>query len=228
MENITLSGNLMTLAEIAGYLKVAEKTVLRMIQKNEIPCVKIASQWRFDKGLIDEWIFNKMQRTSTDELTKLMQKDADSVPLSRLTSEEFIITDLQPGDPETVLRALSKPLADAGLVENHEQFVSKLISRENMISTAVGRGIAMPHIRNPIENTSSRPVIVIGICREGIEFGASDDAPVKLFFLIYTNNEIAHLRIISKLNIFLRKYVDFNDFLTADSPKEVIQLLLKK
>ena len=46
MDNKVLSGNLMTLSEIANYLKVAEKTVLRMIQKDEIPCVKIASQWR--------------------------------------------------------------------------------------------------------------------------------------------------------------------------------------
>ncbi|HAK46509.1 MAG TPA: hypothetical protein DCO79_11405 [Spirochaeta sp.] len=227
MKNNALSGNLMTLAEIAGYLKVAEKTVLRMIQKDEIPCVKIASQWRFDKGLIDEWIISKMRKTETDELTQLMQKDADSVPLSRLTAEEFIITDLKPGGPETILRDLSKPLIDAGLVENHEVFVEKLISRENMISTALGRGVAMPHIRNPKENTSSRPVIVIGICREGIDFDAHDGEPVKLFFLIYTNNEIAHLRIISKVNSFLRNNVEINDLLTAESSKDVMRILIK-
>lgn len=227
MENQALSGNLMTLAEIAGYLKVAEKTVLRMIQKDEIPCVKIASQWRFDKGLIDDWIISKMRHTETDELTQLMQKDADSVPLSRLTAEEFIITDLSPGDPETLLRELSKPLVDAGLVDDHAAYVSKLISRENMISTSLGKGVAMPHIRNPKENTSSRPLIVIGICREGIEFDAIDNQPVKLFFLIYTNNEIAHLRIISKVNTFLRNNVEFNDFLTAKTPKDVLRILIK-
>jgi PTS system nitrogen regulatory IIA component len=228
MENNSLSGNLLTLAEVAGYLKVAEKTVLRMIQKDEIPCVKIASQWRFNQKLIDDWIVSKMQRTNTDELTILMQKDSNSVPLSRLTAEEFILTDIPAGDPETLLTDLSKPLVDAGLVDDHAQFVNKLLSRENMISTSLGNGIAMPHIRNPKENTSSRPVIVIGICRKGIEFGASDGKPVKLFFLIYTNNEIAHLRIIAKINSFLRNNVDINDFLTAYSPKEVMRLLIKE
>lgn len=227
MDNKVLSGNLMTLSEIANYLKVAEKTVLRMIQKDEIPCVKIASQWRFDKGLIDKWIIDKMHRTDTDELTRLMQKDADSVPISRLTSEDFIVTDLEPGDPESVLRELSLPLVTAGLVHDHEQFVSKLLSRENMISTSIGEGYAMPHIRNPQENTSSRPVVVIGICREGIEFDAIDDQPVKVFFLIYTNNEIAHLRIISKINNFLRNNVKINDFLTSETPKDVFRILLK-
>jgi PTS system nitrogen regulatory IIA component len=227
MDNKVLSGNLLTLAEIANYLKVAEKTVLRMIQKDEIPCVKIASQWRFDKGLIDDWILNKMNTIHTDDLTNLMQIDPDSVPLSRLTSEEFILTDLVQGDAESVLRALSKPLVDAGLVNDHDAFVIKLLSRENMISTGLGNGVAMPHIRNPRENTSSRPVIVIGICKDGIEFGALDGKPVKLFFLIYTNNEIAHLRIIAKINSFLRNNVDFNEFLTAKSAKDVLRILIK-
>ena len=227
MENKSLSGNLMTLAEIASYLKVAEKTVLRMIQKDEIPCVKIASQWRFDKGLIDEWIIGKMRKTETDELTLLMQKDADSVPLSRLTSEEFILTELKPSKPELILKELSKPLVDAGMVEDHDAFVAKLLSREKMNSTSLGKGVAMPHIRNPQENTSSKPVIVIGICRDGIDFNAIDGEPVKIFFLIYTNNEIAHLRIIAKINSFLRNNVEINDFLTVDSPKDVLRILLK-
>ena len=47
------------------------------------------------------------------------------------------------------------------------------------------------------------------------------------FFLIYTNNDVAHLRIISKINGFLRNIVDFNEFLTAETPKEVMRVLLK-
>lgn len=227
MDNNSLSDKLMTLAEIAGYLKVAEKTVLRMIQKDEIPCVKIASQWRFDRKLIDEWILSKMHTIHSDELTLLMQKDPDCVPLARLTDEEFILLDIMPGTKEELLTQLSRPLVDAGLVEDHHRFVEKLISRESMISTALGNGIAMPHIRNPKENTSGRPVIVIGVCRDGVEYSAPDKNAVKLFFLIYTNNEIAHLRIISKLNKFLRTDVEINDFLTADSPNAIMQLLIK-
>ena len=228
MENNALSGNLMTLSEIAEYLKVAEKTVLRMIQKNEIPCVKIASQWRFDRGLIDNWIMDKMNNTKEDELTRLLQDDADSVPLARLTSEDFIITDLQPGSRESLLRQLSAPLAGAGMVKDHERFVRKLIEREEMISTSLGHGIAMPHIRNPKENSSGKPAVVVGVCREGTDFGAPDGTEVKLFFLVYTNSEIAHLRIIGKINSFLRETADFNEFLTADTPKEVLRVLLKE
>ncbi len=227
MNNTVLSGNLLTLSEVASYLKVAEKTVLRMIQKHEIPCVKIASQWRFDQGLIDKWLLDKMHKTHTDELTSLMVKDPDSVPLSRLTSEEFIIADLQEGTADTVLRQLSQPLVSAGLVQDHEAFVSKLISRENMNSTSIGGGYAIPHIRNPKENTSGKPVIVIGICRKGIDYNSIDGKPVNVFFLIYTNNEVAHLRIISKLSKFLRNEVNIDDLLTTKTPKDVMRVILK-
>ena len=227
MEFNSLSGNLMTLSEIADYLKVAEKTVLRMIQKNEIPCVKIASQWRFDRGMIDKWIMDKMNNTGADELTRLMQDDAESVPLSRLTSEKFILTDLEPGDRADILTRLSAPLVEAGMVADHGKFVKKLIEREDMISTALGNGVAMPHIRNPRENSSGKPAVVIGICKEGTDFAAADGEKVRLFFLVYTNNEIAHLRIIGKINRFLRGLDSFNGFLTATTSKEVLQVLLK-
>lgn len=227
MEHNTLSGNLMTLSEIASYLKVAEKTVLRMIQKNEIPCVKIASQWRFDRGLIDNWIIEKMNNTGIDELTKLMQDDAGSVPLSRLTSEDLIVTDIQPGSREDVLRQLSAPLVKAGLISNHDKYIQKLIEREDMISTSLGKGVAIPHIRNSRENSAGKPAVAIGICREGVDFGAADGEFVKLFFLVYSKDEVAHLRILSKINTFLRNIGNINEFLTVDTSKDVMRLLLK-
>ena len=51
---------IMTLQEIAGYLKVSEKTILRMVQSGELPGVKISNQWRFVRGVIDEWLSRRM------------------------------------------------------------------------------------------------------------------------------------------------------------------------
>ncbi|HEB11433.1 MAG TPA: DNA-binding protein, partial [Spirochaetales bacterium] len=46
--------DIMTLSEVAQYLKLAEKTVLRMVHRGSIPAVKIASQWRFLRSVINE------------------------------------------------------------------------------------------------------------------------------------------------------------------------------
>lgn len=46
---------IMTVAEVAEYLRLGEATVYRLAQDGEIPAVKVGRSWRFKKGLIDEW-----------------------------------------------------------------------------------------------------------------------------------------------------------------------------
>ncbi len=47
---------LMTLQEVADYLRVTEKTVYRLLRRNRIPATKVGHQWRFEKNSIDEWL----------------------------------------------------------------------------------------------------------------------------------------------------------------------------
>ena len=50
---------LMTLQEVADYLRVTEKTIHRLLGRGEIPATKVGYQWRFDRALIDEWLQRK-------------------------------------------------------------------------------------------------------------------------------------------------------------------------
>ncbi|QIJ72140.1 helix-turn-helix domain-containing protein [Thermosulfuriphilus ammonigenes] len=52
---------LMTVKEVAEYLRLDEHTVYRMARKGEIPAFKIAGQWRFKKELLEKWIENKLK-----------------------------------------------------------------------------------------------------------------------------------------------------------------------
>ena len=52
---------MLTLTETARYLKVSEKTILRMIAEDAIPCVKIGGQWRFMQSALDSWLLSKMR-----------------------------------------------------------------------------------------------------------------------------------------------------------------------
>lgn len=47
---------IMTLKELAEYLKVAEKTIYRLVNENKIPAFKVGGSWRFRKAEIDNWI----------------------------------------------------------------------------------------------------------------------------------------------------------------------------
>jgi len=51
-----ISGNLMTIDELAGYLKVTRRTIYEWLRCKKIPAVKLVGQWRFKKDKIDEWL----------------------------------------------------------------------------------------------------------------------------------------------------------------------------
>ena len=61
---------LMKLEEVADYLRVAEKTIYRLIDKRGIPAMRVGHQWRFDKADIDTWLL----QNSTDTKVRVTKK----------------------------------------------------------------------------------------------------------------------------------------------------------
>lgn len=47
---------ILTIKELSAYLKTSEKTIYRLLSKNEIPAFKVGTAWRFKKEAIDQWI----------------------------------------------------------------------------------------------------------------------------------------------------------------------------
>ena len=219
---------IMTLGEVADYLRLAEKTVLRMVHNGKIPCAKVASQWRFMRALIDEWLMSQMKGTPQNDLARLIESKSDIVPLSRLIREDFIILDVKPGSKEEVLSQLIQPFINKGILKDSKRFLEKLMYREELSSPAIGRGIASPHIRDPRENSQGGPVLCVGICKKGTDFEALDGKKTHLFFLLYTDNEVVHLRVLAKLIGILRNDESVSQLMAAISKEENIKYILKE
>jgi PTS system nitrogen regulatory IIA component len=221
------NSEVMTLAEVATYLRLAEKTVLRMVHKGQIPCAKVASQWRFLRPMIDDWLIAKMSVVPRNDLARLIESAPDAVPLSRLLRAEFILLDVRPGGKEKVLRQLVQPLVGTRLLVHAQPFVEKLLERERIVSTAVGKGVAIPHLRNPRENPEGGPLLVVGICREGTDFDAPDREKTCLFFLLCTDSEVVHLRVLAKVNRLAGRKDVMNRLLRSESPEQVLHVLIR-
>lgn len=54
-----MTDDILTIRELSAYLKTSEKTIYRLLAKNEIPAFKVGTSWRFKKQAIDLWIENK-------------------------------------------------------------------------------------------------------------------------------------------------------------------------
>lgn len=220
--------DLLTLQEVAEYLQLSDKTLLKMVKNNEIPCAKIANQWRFSKPMLDDWITAKMNVIPQNDLSRLVETQFDYIPLSRLIDEDFVITNLKGTNSEEVIRELADKAYENELVINRDEFIKKLLEREKLTSTSIGQGIALPHLRKPCGTMVTAPKIVIGISKSGIDFSSLDGEKTTLFLLLLSDSEVVHLRILSKLTQILSMNNSIEEIKNLSSPKEFIQFFIKK
>lgn len=221
------NGNVMTLAEMADYLKIAKRSLLRMAQRGDIPATKIASQWRFMRSVIDDWMISRMKSLPRGELEKLIQSEKIPLPLYRLLPPELIGLDIRPGTKEQVLNQLIDILVSSALVMDRKPFLQKLLDREDMVSTAIFPGIALPHFRKPEECPMPEPRVVLGICRKGTEFDSLDGKPTFAFFLICAGNVVIHLKIIAELALIFRQPSLIEELTAARTPEQALAVLFR-
>jgi len=221
----TQSEEILTLSEAAGYLKIAEKTLLRMIHRKEVPAAKVGNQYRFLRSVLEDWLISKMKVLPSNDVSRLIEEQGELLAVWRLLDEKMVLPDLPAAPKEEILRQLTAPLAEAGMLNSVESYTAKLIAREEMASTAIESGAALPHLRKPEENPPGKPVIVLGRCREGIDFGAPDGGKTKLFFLLCTDSEVIHLRVLSLLARIMKIPGLLSSLLQADTAGEIISLI---
>ena len=222
----SVDNEIMTLSEVAAYLKIAEKTVSRMITRGEIPCTKVASQWRFMKSMIDDWLISRMNVVPQNDLAKILENPEGLIPFTRLTSEDLILDNVKAGSKKDILAHLLGPLVQQEIIEDADDFLRKLLTREKMVTTGIGRGVAIPHLRHPKENPGGGPRMVVGICKAGTDYESMDGKLTHLFFLLVSDSEVVHLRVMAKLNQILREG-DFVNRLTNARASEVLPILIE-
>jgi mannitol/fructose-specific phosphotransferase system IIA component (Ntr-type) len=100
-----------------------------------------------------------------------------------------------------------------------------LQEREQLCSTGIGDGIALPHARNALVGLVDQTVIVFGRHPTGIPFGAIDDVPARLFFLLVAPTVSQHLQVLARLTRLLRDPKLRQNLLRAERPDKVIALI---
>jgi PTS system nitrogen regulatory IIA component len=224
---MTEDDNVMTLAEMADYLKIAKRSLLRMAQNGDIPGTKIASQWRFMRSVVDDWMISRMKNMPAGELEKLIQSEKVPLPLYRLMRPELVGLGIQPGTKKQVLEQLLEVLAGGGQPVDRRIFLQKLLDREDMVSTSIFPGIALPHFRKPEECPLAEPRVVLGVCRQGTDFDSLDGRPTQVFFLICAGNVVVHLKIIAELALLFRRASLVEELLAAADPAAALGVLFR-
>lgn len=217
----------LTTKELAEYIKLNEKTIIKMAQTGEIPGVKVGSQWRFHIDAIDSYLQNKIVKSPEEKLNSIIEDKSSFIPVSRLVENKLIELDLGTKKPEKVLSKLADMADSANLTPAPKLLYQELLEREKMLSTAVGQKVAIPHPRYPSQELFRENKIVIAVAKEGVDYGAPDKNRVHLFFMICALSEPIHIRLLAVISKLIRAPETVDKFIKAESKEEVMRLLLE-
>ncbi|MBV8200545.1 MAG: PTS sugar transporter subunit IIA [Acidobacteria bacterium] len=120
-----------------------------------------------------------------------------------LTRPELIFSDLPATDARGVLRELSERVAATGLVRDASALDRALVEREQLGSTGIGRGVAIPHCKL---KGLEQGILAVGIARPPVDFGAPDGDPVAVFFLVLSPDDspAEHLQTLARISRWVR------------------------
>src|SRR5690349_23874015 len=150
----------------------------------------------------------------------------NSIKLHELLSPATVKLTLIGRDRDSVLQELVNLIPK---IEEHpatrETLLRALHEREQLHSTGIGDGIALPHARNALVGLVDHPIIVFARHAQGIPYGALDNLPARLFFLLIAPTVTQHLAILARLSRLLRDPKVRKALLTAEKPERVIALI---
>jgi len=106
--------------------------------------------------------------------------------ICRYLKESHIFLDLKPGEKVTVLRDFLFRLKEKGVLRNTKTILKKLLERENLCSTGLERGIALPHA---LTEEVREPFLALALIKEGVQYGSLDQKPTSILFLILGNKK---------------------------------------
>lgn len=160
--------------------------------------------------------------------TKLIgsMANGNSLSIGALLSPETINLNLKSQDRDSVLSELVNQIPDlAGEPEARQTLLRALREREQLHSTSIGDGIALPHARNALVGLVDHPILVLGRHATGIPYDAIDSVPARLFFLLVAPTVTQHLAMLARLSRLLRDPTLRINLLNAVTPGKVISLI---
>ncbi|HPD19393.1 MAG TPA: PTS sugar transporter subunit IIA [Candidatus Goldiibacteriota bacterium] len=139
-------------------------------------------------------------------------------------NKDSIELNLKSGNKKEVIEELVEILDKRGLLIDKNAVVDSLFEREELGSTGIGQGIAIPHSKT---KGVKELVGVLGISKNGVDFDALDGEPVNIFFLLLTPEGAAGLMLkaLARVSNFLKNKFFRKKILDAGSREEIIQII---
>lgn len=145
---------------------------------------------------------------------------------SDFVQTEAIKASVTATDKPDVIRELVEGLAASGAINvaDQEGIIAAILKREELGSTGIGRGVAVPHTKHP---SATKLVGTVGVSHEGVDFNSLDGDKVHLFFLLVSppDRPADHLRALENISRQLRDDTFCRFLKQAQTVQDIRQLL---
>ena len=145
--------------------------------------------------------------------------------VSNLLNREMILSDLKSRERDAVLQEMVGFLKQNERIGKEKELIEKLHQREELGSTAIGDGVAIPHCK---VDSIREPLILLAISREGVDFRAPDGSLSRVFFLVVSPSESPslNLQVLAAVAHLVRKADKmFERMLAAEDAVSIMKVL---
>jgi len=156
-------------------------------------------------------------------MTDTIMDDGD---LSSLIERGGIYHNVPGATPQDLLAAVINCLPPMPWLDVNELYRG-ILEREALVSTGIGKGIALPHPRNPMTGAGGVPFVAVIFPAQPLDWNAPDGKKVHTVFLIVSVSTKQHLATLSKIN-FLCQQEEFYSLITAKASEETFIMAVRK
>ena len=132
--------------------------------------------------------------------------------------------DLKSKNKNSVIRELYDNIKSAGKIKDEALGYKDVCLREEMGSTGIGKGVALPHAKT---KAVDEVVLTLGISKEGVEYGSVDEESVKILFMFLCPEEKTqeYLKVLARISRWIREESFRERLLKAKSKEEIMEII---
>ncbi|NQV33099.1 MAG: PTS sugar transporter subunit IIA, partial [Phycisphaeraceae bacterium] len=181
---------------------------------------KLGTAWRFKRSEIEHWIDRNLAEKKSVEASSI-------ISLRDVLSRDHVVK-FDTSSKRESLQHLMDAVGGSPHVGNRADLEKGILDREELMSTGIGLGVAVPHVRL---KSIKKPMMAVGVCASDItDYDSIDDQPVRLLFMILagSHQHALHIKVLARIANLVKDSRFRDNILSARDVQSTFDLLVGK
>ena len=220
---------MMDLTQLATYLQRDVREVSKLASRGHLPGHKVGGEWRFARAEINQWLESQLPGYTEQQLTALETRGNREAEQERLLadllSSASMAVPLPARTRSGVLKDLVALAEQTWNVYDPAAILEAIRQREELASTALPSGVAIPHPRRALAKALGAPVMAYGRTASGIPFGEPSGTLTDIFFLVCCQDDRTHLQVLARLSRLLLRPGFLDELRAAETVADTWEII---